>query len=146
MQDIAKKKYEERCAKDMRMKDMQERARKEQNKESTIKEETPKIIKKAEVEIEWIHTIIERQQDKREQQVILQKAMMICRENVKDQLKKYCPSTGRYISTNMINLYIKYTRAGLSLKRREKDKEKEEGYMELEGPRESQGQVPPLKS
>ena len=47
--------------------DMLERARKEQNKE----EETPKIINKAEVEIEWIHTIIERQQNKREKMVIL---------------------------------------------------------------------------
>ena len=49
IQDIAEKnrKHEEKCAKDMRIKDMQERARKEQNKESSIKKETPKIIKKA---------------------------------------------------------------------------------------------------
>ena len=41
MHDIAKKKYEKSCAKDMRIKDMQERARKEQNKENSIKEVTP---------------------------------------------------------------------------------------------------------
>ena len=54
-----------------RVKDILDPKNDAHNKESSIKEETPKIIKKAEVEIEWIHTIIERQQDKREKQVIL---------------------------------------------------------------------------
>ena len=42
MIDIAKKKYEESCAKDMRM---------IQNKESSIKEDTPKTIEKAEIKL-----------------------------------------------------------------------------------------------
>ena len=60
---------------------------------------------------------------------------------MKDQLDEYCLSKGLCKPANMIDLYIKYTRAGLRLKRRGQDKEKEEGYMELEGPKESQGQV-----
>ena len=50
--------------------------------------------------------------------------------------EKECISKGW--CTNLIDFYIEYL---LRLKKREKDKVNEEGYRELEGPRESQGQV-----
>ena len=65
--------------------------------------------------------------------------MMRCRENMKDQLNKDCLRKGW--CTNMIDLYIKYTREGLRLENREKYRVKEEGYREVEGQRESQGQI-----
>ena len=78
MMDIAKR-YEERCAEEMRIKDMHERARQEQRKENNIEEETPNLIKQSKVEFKWIHTIIEGQQDKKEKKVIIKRIMMRCR-------------------------------------------------------------------
>ena len=64
MMDVAKR-YEERCAEEMRIKDMQERAKQERKKENNIEEETPKIKQKqSKVEIKWIHTIIENNKTK----------------------------------------------------------------------------------
>ena len=114
---------------------MQDRRLKIKIKESRNKEETPRIIEKAEIKTETIHDIIERhqEQEKKEKHVLIQSVMMEIRRAMMEKLDEEIPE-------NRIDMYITYAHAGLKMKRKEKDKEKEEkGYMELKGPRESHG-------
>ena len=93
-------------------------------RESRNKEETPRIIEKAEIKTETIHDIIERQQEKKEKHVLLQNVMMEIRRAMMEKLDEEIPE-------NRIDMYIAYAHAGLK-RRKEKDKEKEErGFMEL---------------